>query len=85
MEREKPIPIVDLNGYPCTCGNHGCLKTVASATGVVWLDRNFSEEFAVESKLKWLVDDGQKGTSKTVFVQAKRGDKFLSFFTKSDA
>ncbi|MFO6494986.1 ROK family glucokinase [Bacillus sp. z60-11] len=67
--------IVDHDGYPCTCGNRGCLETVASGTGVVRLARDLSEEFAGESKLKWLIDDGQEVTAKIVFDQAKQDDK----------
>ncbi|MGJ7919091.1 ROK family glucokinase [Neobacillus sp. LXY-4] len=67
--------IVDPNGYPCTCGNQGCLETVASATGIVRLARDLSVQFAGESKLKWLIDDGQEVTAKTVFDQAKLGDR----------
>jgi glucokinase len=67
--------VVDPNGYQCTCGNHGCLETVASATGVVRLARDLSEQFAGESELKWLIDDGQEVTSKIVFDHAKRGDR----------
>ncbi|WHY69049.1 ROK family glucokinase [Neobacillus sp. SuZ13] len=66
---------VEPNGYHCTCGNQGCLETVASATGVVRLARDFSERYAGESELKWLIDDGQEVTAKTVFDHAKRGDK----------
>lgn len=68
--------IVAPNGYQCTCGNRGCLETVASATGVVRLARDLSEQFAGDSKLKWLIDDGQEVTSKTVFDLAKQQDKF---------
>ncbi|MEH7418027.1 ROK family glucokinase [Neobacillus drentensis] len=67
--------IVEPNGYQCTCGNQGCLETVASATGVVRLARDFSERYAGESELKWLIDDGQEVTAKTVFDQAKKEDK----------
>lgn len=67
--------IVDSDGYKCTCGNQGCLETVASATGVVRLARDFSEKFSGKSELKWLIDDGQEVTAKTVFDHAKRGDK----------
>jgi glucokinase len=66
---------VDPNGYQCTCGNHGCLETVASATGVVRLARDFSEQFVGESGLKSLINDDQEVTSKIVFDQAKRGDR----------
>ncbi|PLS05415.1 ROK family glucokinase [Neobacillus cucumis] len=67
--------IVEPDGYQCTCGNQGCLETVASATGVVRLARDFSERYAGESELKWLIDDGQEVTAKTVFDQAKKEDK----------
>ena len=67
--------VVEPNGYQCTCGNQGCLETVASATGVVRLARDFSERYAGESELKWLIDDGQEVTAKTVFDQAKKEDK----------
>ncbi|MBT2721140.1 ROK family glucokinase [Bacillus sp. ISL-46] len=70
--------IVEPNGYQCTCGNEGCLETVASATGVVRLARDMSERFSGESELKWLIDDGQEVTAKTVFDQAKRGDKLAA-------
>ncbi len=68
--------IVDPNGFPCTCGNNGCLETVASATGIVRLSRDLSEKFAGESELKFMIDDGQEVTAKTVFDLAKQGDKF---------
>jgi len=70
--------IVEPDGYQCTCGNHGCLETVASATGVVRLARGFSERYAGGSELKWLIDDGQEVTAKTVFDQAKRGDQLAA-------
>jgi len=66
---------VDEDGYHCTCGNQGCLETVASATGIVRLTRDFSEKYAGESELKWLIDDGQEVTAKTVFDLAKKGDR----------
>ncbi|TWE08499.1 glucokinase [Neobacillus bataviensis] len=67
--------IVEPDGYQCTCGNQGCLETVASATGIVRLARDFSERYAGESELKWLIDDGQEVTAKTVFDQVKHGDQ----------
>lgn len=42
---------------------------------MVRLARDLSEEFAGESKLKWLIDDGQEVTAKIVFDQAKQDDK----------
>ncbi|MDT8860217.1 ROK family glucokinase [Alkalihalobacillus sp. MEB130] len=69
---------VEPNGYQCTCGNYGCLETVASATGVVRLARDLSEDYQNESELKMLIENGQEITAKTVFDQAKRGDKLAA-------
>ncbi|MBM7571674.1 ROK family glucokinase [Aquibacillus albus] len=65
---------VNPNGYQCTCGNIGCLETVASATGVVRLAQDFAKEFDRNSVLKGLINEGQEVTAKTVFDQAKQGD-----------
>jgi glucokinase len=67
--------VVEPNGYPCTCGNHGCLETVASATGVVRLAQDIAVEFTGDSQLKQLIDGGQEVTSKIVFDHAKQGDQ----------
>lgn len=67
--------VVEPNGYLCTCGNQGCLETVASATGVVRLAKDMAPEFTGDSQLKQLIDGGQEVTSKIVFDQAKRGDQ----------
>ncbi len=66
---------VEPGGYECTCGNKGCLETVSSATGVVRLARDFSEEYAGDSKLKTIIDDGQLITAKDVFDLAKEEDE----------
>ena len=58
---------VDPEGFECTCGKKGCLETVASATGVVRLAREMSEEFSGQSALKDMIDDGQEVSSKDVF------------------
>lgn len=66
---------VDPEGYDCTCGKKGCLETVASATGVVRLARDLSNEYSGDSKLKYSIDDGQLITAKDVFDLAKENDK----------
>ncbi|HFU3733297.1 TPA: ROK family glucokinase [Streptococcus suis] len=60
--------------FACTCGKKGCLETVASATGIVNLTRRYAEEYAGDSKLKQLIDDGEEVTAKDVFDLAKEGD-----------
>lgn len=65
---------VEPNGYDCTCGKKGCLETVASATGVVRLARDYADQYAGESTLKVAIDDGQLVTAKDVFDFAKQND-----------
>lgn len=65
---------VDPDGYECTCGKKGCLETVASATGVVRVARDYADNFAGDSRLKYMIDDGQEVTAKTVFDLAKEDD-----------
>lgn len=65
---------VEPDGYLCTCGKKGCLETVASATGVVRLARDYADKFAGDSKLKLVIDDGQLVTAKDVFDYAKKND-----------
>ncbi|USS91889.1 ROK family glucokinase [Fructobacillus americanaquae] len=66
--------IVEPNGYLCTCGNYGCLEQYASATGVVHLAQDFAEQYAGESKLNRMIDNGEEVTSKIIFDLAKEGD-----------
>lgn len=65
---------VEPNGFQCTCGKKGCLEQYASATGIVHLAREMSEDYAGDSKLKYQIDDGQKVDSKVIFDLAKEGD-----------
>lgn len=66
--------IVDPDGYECTCGNRGCLETVASATGIVRLAMDIAKQFNGESSLKNVIDEGQKVTAKLVFDLANEQD-----------
>jgi len=67
---------VDPHGFECTCGKVGCLETIASATGIVRVARQLSEEYAGDSELKRRLDDGQAISSKDVFVLAEQNDPF---------
>lgn len=64
------------DGFACTCGNHGCLETVTSATGVVRLARKFAEEYEGSSQIKASIDNGDEVTSKDIFTAAEAGDAF---------
>ena len=65
-----------VDGFECTCGNKGCLETVASATGVVRVARHLAEEYEGDSSIKVAIDNGDAVTSKDIFVAAEAGDHF---------
>lgn len=67
---------IDPNGSECTCGKRGCLETVSSATGVVRVARHLAEEYAGDSRLKAMLDNGEEVTSKDVFELAEADDPF---------
>lgn len=67
---------IDPNGFECTCGKRGCLETVSSATGVVRVARHLAEEYAGDSRLKAMLDNGEEVTSKDVFELAGADDPF---------
>lgn len=66
------------NGFACTCGNHGCLETVASATGVVRVARLLAESYQGDSQVKAAIDSGDNVTSKDIFEVAQSGDAFAN-------
>ncbi|HEO3176427.1 TPA: ROK family glucokinase [Streptococcus agalactiae] len=66
------------NGFMCTCGNKGCLETVASATGVVRVARQLAEQYEGSSAIKAVIDNGDTVTSKDIFIAAEDGDKFAN-------
>lgn len=69
--------IVDHNEeYGCTCGNNGCLESVASATGLLNIARNYSKEYVGDSPIKKLLDNGEELSSKIIFDFAKDEDYF---------
>ncbi|HGI3868399.1 TPA: ROK family glucokinase [Streptococcus agalactiae] len=66
------------NGFTCTCGNKGCLETVASATGVVRVARQLAEQYEGSSAIKAAIDNGDTVTSEDIFIAAEDGDKFAN-------
>ncbi|HHS2794120.1 TPA: ROK family glucokinase [Streptococcus agalactiae] len=66
------------NGFTCTCGNKGCLETVASATGVVRVARQLAEQYEGSSAIKAAIDNGDTVTSKDIFIAAEDGDKIAN-------
>ncbi len=57
--------VVEPNGYLCGCGNHGCLETIASATGISRLAREWKERYPAtiikEFSAKEVMDAAKKG------------------------
>ena len=62
--------------FQCTCGNQGCLESVASATGMIHLSKYLGEKYEGNSQLKCLVLEGETVTVKEVFDAAKAQDPF---------
>jgi len=63
-------PAVTKDGNPCNCGKHGCLETVASATGIVRETLKYLKLSSESSSLR----DLKKIEAKDVFDVAKAGD-----------
>ncbi|MCR4877097.1 MAG: ROK family glucokinase [Clostridiales bacterium] len=66
--------ILELDGYPCTCGNHGCVEQYCSATALIRMAR---EQVAIhpDSLILSLAEgDSMKITAKTVFDAVHKGD-----------
>jgi glucokinase len=65
------------DGRKCTCGKHGCLETVASASGIVWTAGELA--YAMDdtgSAIQGRIFNGDKVTSEDIFKAAQAGDVF---------
>jgi len=62
--------VPDMEAIQCGCGQHGCVETVSSATGVIRMAKD-----AVERGDKTSLSDIQNITAKDVFDAAKAGDE----------
>ena len=58
------------NGRLCNCGNHGCLETIASATGI---KREFTHLMET-SDLKTSLNKSHKPSAKAIFAAAEEND-----------
>ncbi|WP_256025898.1 ROK family protein, partial [Staphylococcus aureus] len=70
--------------FKCNCGRSGCMKTVASATGVVNLVNLYYPKLKFSSSIFELIKEN-KVTAKAVFDAAKAGDQFCIFITEKVA
>lgn len=65
------LHIADEYDFQCNCGLHGCLETVASATGIVRLAEFHKHEFKTSLK--------ESFTAKDIFDLAKQKDPLCSY------
>ncbi|MFK5884077.1 MAG: ROK family glucokinase [Candidatus Izemoplasma sp.] len=63
--------MIHQDGYKCNCGNHGCLETVASATG---MKRMFCDELKVYEN-KSVLNCIDQPSTKMIFDAARKGDE----------
>lgn len=66
--------IFDLDGVPCTCGNHGCLERYCSATALIRMAREAVAEQPDSLILTSVDNDPSRIEAKTVFDTARAGD-----------
>lgn len=64
------------DGFACTCGNQGCLETVASASGIVWTAEARATQTEAISPLVNKIKAGKDISTKDIFEASKSGDAF---------
>jgi N-acetylglucosamine repressor len=69
---------VDENGPLCSCGNNGCLETVASCAAIIQNVRAAIEQ-GIDSKIRDLVDGDLKKVSIEIIAQAAMENDSLAF------
>ena len=74
-----PIPG---NPFTCTCGNVGCLETVASATGITNIALKLFETNTEPTSLYEFIKTNNV-TAKEIFDAAKNGDSFANKIVKT--
>ncbi|MBR6966023.1 MAG: ROK family glucokinase [Clostridia bacterium] len=66
--------IFDLNGVPCSCGNHGCLERYCSATAVIRMAREAIAQHPDTLMLKMVNNDILKIEARTIIDAARASD-----------
>ncbi|MDO5143863.1 MAG: ROK family glucokinase [bacterium] len=66
--------ILELDGEPCSCGNHGCLERYCSATAVIRMARQQIQVTPYSSMMIACEGDPSKLNAKMVFDAAREGD-----------
>ena len=66
--------IFDLDGVPCTCGNHGCLERYCSATALIRMAREAVKDQPESMMMALAGQDPSRIEAKTVIDAARAGD-----------
>ena len=66
--------IMELDGIPCTCGNHGCLERYCSATAVIRMARDMVEAHPESMIMEACGGNPNRINAKIVFDAAREGD-----------
>ena len=85
--------IFDLDGVPCTCGNHGCLERYCSATALIRMAREAASEHPESMILELAKGDPARIEAKTLFDAARAQDpvavsvygRYISFLAQAVA
>lgn len=67
--------ILELDGIPCSCGNHGCLEQYCSATAMIRMARQLVAVHPESLILKLADSDPMKIHAKTIFDALREGDE----------
>lgn len=66
--------IFDLDGVPCTCGNHGCLERYCSATALIRMAREAIADNTDTLMMQMVSNDITKIEARTVIDAARKED-----------
>lgn len=65
--------VIVVDGAPCTCGRRGCFEAYSSATGLVRMTNEASEQNP-DSLIPAIIREDGKTSARTAFKAMKRGD-----------
>lgn len=66
--------LIKADGESCTCGRKGCWEAYASATALIRQTERAGAENPDSLVAKLIEENGGKGSGKTAFIAARRGD-----------
>lgn len=66
--------ILELDGEPCTCGNHGCVERYCSATAIIRMGRELLARHPESSMMEACEGDPKKLTARHVIDAAREED-----------